>query len=587
MGSTDQVYKIPLLQEGSSQESTIEYTGDGSVCIFGHPASKKHTGNWKSCSLNLVSLFCWYLAFSSIAKNLVSYLTKVLHETNVVAARNVSTWRGTSYLAPLVGAFLADSYLGKYWATLISCTIFVIGMGMLILSAALPLISTGPHSWLSWTDTVSYQYIIVFVGLYMAAIGYGALNPCVASFGADQFDHTDEEERNRKSSFFNWRYFTLNAGSLISGTIIVWVQEHEGWLWGFTIAALFVALGASVFLLGSPVYRYQRIGGSPMTRVFQVIVAAIRNFNKDLPCDFSLLHELPEQSSSIEGSKKLEHTAGLKFFDKAAIVLSSDCESVGLIDTWRLCTVTQVEELKILIRMLPIWATMIFFCTVLDQMSSTFIEQGMVMDKYIGSFEIPAASFQSVDVIAVLVLVPVYDRILVPVFRRFTGMSNGITPLQRMGVSLVLTMLSMVSAALVESKRLQIARAEGLVHREVAVPMSIMWQGPQYFLIGAGEVFTIGLTEFFYEESPDAMRSICLAFSLATYAAGNYLDSFIISLVPVFTARGGNPGWIPDNLNEGHLDRFYWMMAGLSFLNLLAFMFCATSYKSQSATRTP
>ncbi|CAN6312916.1 unnamed protein product [Urochloa humidicola] len=80
------------------------------------------------------------------------------------------------------------------------------------------------------------------------------------------------------------------------------------------------------------------------------------------------------------------------------------------------------------------------------------------------------------------------------------------------------------------------------------------------------------------------MKSICLAFSQTTYAAGNYLGSFIMSLVPVFTARGGNPGWIPDNLNEGHLDRFYWMMAGLSFLNLLAFIFCAMSYKSKRAS---
>jgi len=244
--------------------------------------------------------------------------------------------------------------------------------------------------------------------------------------------------------------------------------------------------------------------------------------------------------------------------------------------------VTQVEELKILIRMLPIWATMLLFSIVLEQMYSTFVEQGMVMDKYIGSFEIPAASFQCVDVITVLVLVPVYERILVPVFRRFTGMAYGITPLQRMGISLVLSMLSMVSAALVESNGLQIAHAIGLVHGEVAVPMSILWQGPQYFLKGAGEVFSVGLQELFYEESPDAMRSVCLAFSFANDSAGYYLSSFIVSLVPVFTARGGgSPGWIPDNLNEGHLDRFYWMTAGLSFLNMLAFIFCAMRYKGK------
>jgi peptide/histidine transporter 3/4 len=44
----------------------------------------------------------------------------------------------------------------------------------------------------------------------------------------------------------------------------VWVQDYEGWLWGFTIAALFVALGAVIFLSGSTLYRFQKIGGSPM-----------------------------------------------------------------------------------------------------------------------------------------------------------------------------------------------------------------------------------------------------------------------------------------------------------------------------------
>lgn len=142
----------------------------------------------------------------------------------------------------------------------------------------------------------------------------------------------------------------------------------------------------------------------------------------------------------------------------------------------------------------------------------------------------------------------------------------------------------MVSAALVEGNRLQIAQAEGLVHRKVAVPMSIVWQGPQYFLLGVALVFSnIGLTEVFYDESPDGMQSLCMAFSLVNMSVGNYLSSFILSLVPVFTARGGSPGWIPDNLNEGHLDRFYLMMAGLSFLNIVVFVLCAMRYKCKKA----
>uniref|UniRef100_A0A0A9DBE5 Uncharacterized protein n=1 Tax=Arundo donax TaxID=35708 RepID=A0A0A9DBE5_ARUDO len=126
MDSTGKFYRSPLLEKDNSQENTMEYTGDGSVCICGYPACKAQTGKWKASSLTIVSSFCMYLAFSSISKNLISYPKKVLHETDVVAARNVSIWQGTSYLTTLVGAFIADSYLGKYWTALIFCTIFII-----------------------------------------------------------------------------------------------------------------------------------------------------------------------------------------------------------------------------------------------------------------------------------------------------------------------------------------------------------------------------------------------------------------------------------------------------------------------------
>ena len=76
-----------------------------------------------------------------------------------------------------------------------------------------------------------------------------------------------------------------------------------------------------------------------------------------------------------------------------------------------------------------------------------------------------------------------------------------LSPLQRCGTGLFLSTLSMVSAALVEGNRLQTVQDRGLVGQNVAAPMSILWQGLQYFLIGAGEVFSlIGLNEFFYEE---------------------------------------------------------------------------------------
>ncbi|KAI0498947.1 hypothetical protein KFK09_019845 [Dendrobium nobile] len=576
-----------LLLEGRLLENGSEglYTGDGSVDINGNPVMKHKTGNWKACPFILGTECCERLAYYGIATNLVTYLTTKLHQGNVSAARNVTTWQGTCYLAPLIGAVLADAYWGRYWTIAVFSTIYFIGMATLTLSASVPQFKPPACVDSECPEATAIQYAVFFLGLYLIALGTGGIKPCVSSFGADQFDDSDSRERVRKGSFFNWFYFSINIGALISSSFLVWVQDNCGWGLGFGIPTLFMGLAIGSFFSGTYLYRFQKPGGSPLTRVCQVVIASIRKWNVKVPLDSSLLYELPDKSSAIEGSRKLEHSDELKFLDKAATLSDFDTKTEGSSNPWTLCTVTQVEELKILVRMFPIWATGIVFSAVYAQMSTMFVEQGMVLDTTIGSFTIPPASLSTFDVISVIVWVPVYDSILVPIVRRITGKERGFSELQRMGIGLFISILAMTAAAFVEIRRLDIAKAEGLVHVKAAVPMSILWQIPQYFLVGAAEIFTfIGQLEFFYDQSPDAMRSLCSALSLMTTALGNYLSSFILTIVTSVTTRGGKPGWIPDNLNEGHLDNFFWLIAGLSFLNMLIYVFCANRYKRKKAT---
>ena len=271
--------------------------------------------------------------------------------------------------------------------------------------------------------------------------------------------------------------------------------------------------------------------------------------------------------------------------DKAAVVSDADIKSGDFSNPWGLCTVTQVEELKILVRMFPIWASGIIFSAVYAQMSSLFVEQGKMMDRTIGSFTVPAASLSSIDIISVVIWVPIYDRVIVPIARKFTGNERGFSELQRMGIGLFVSVLCMSAAAILEIERLELAKELGLVDEDVAVPLSILWQIPQYFMLGAAEVFTfIGQHEFFYEQAPDAMRSLCSALSLLTNSLGNYLSSLILTIVTYITTEGGGVGWIPDNLNAGHLDYFFWLLAGLSVLNMLVYIFFARKYKQKKAS---
>ncbi|CAL4921678.1 unnamed protein product [Urochloa decumbens] len=593
MDEADEGSRLLLQEEGGGGGGDREWlllpqdadliTGDGSVDIKGRPAPKYTTGNWRACFSILGNEFCERLAYYGIARNLVTYLKVNLHLGNLEAARSVTTWQGTCYLTPLIGAILADSYWGKYWTIAVFSSIYFIGLAVLTLSASVPALQPPTCLGTVCPEASLLQYGIFFIGLYMIALGTGGIKPCVSSFGADQFDDTDQAERAKKTSFFNWFYFCISMGSFISGTIIVWIQDNSGWGIGFAIPTISMALAIACFFGASNIYRYQKPGGSPLTRICQVAVAAFRKRHAKLPSDLSLLYEVDGQTSAIAGSRKLEHTNELKFLDRAAIS-SADVKSKPFTDPWKLCTVTQVEELKILVRMFPIWATTIIFSAVYAQNSSLFVEQGMVLDKRLGSFSIPPASLSTFDVISVIIWIPLYDRILVPIARKFTGREKGFSELQRIGIGLVLSILAMVSAALVELKRLEIARSEGLIHEKVDVPMSILWQIPQYFLVGAAEVFTaIGQVDFFYDQGPDAMRSLCSAFALVTVSVGDYVSSIILTLVSYITTQRGDPGWIPDNLNEGHLDRFFWLIAGISFVNFVVFVGCASRYRYKKA----
>ncbi|OVA17671.1 Proton-dependent oligopeptide transporter family [Macleaya cordata] len=551
------------------------YTKDGTTDIHNKPANRKKTGTWKACPFILGNEFCERLAYYGMSTNLVNYLESRLNQGNATAANNVSNWSGTCYATPLLGAFLADAYLGRYWTIASFSIIYVFGMTLLTLSAAVPGLKPSCDSGVC--NPSSSQSAVFFVALYLIALGTGGIKPCVSSFGADQFDDAHEVEKTKKNSYFNWFYFSINVGALIASSLLVWIQMNVGWGLGFGIPAIAMAIAVVSFFSGSRLYRFQKPGGSPLTRICQVLVASFRKSGVKVPSDKSLLHETADGDSAIKGSRKLDHSEGLSFFDKAAVDTETD-HVKGSVNQWRLCTVTQVEELKAIIRLLPIWATGIVFSAVYSQMSTMFVLQGNTMDPHLGRLEIPSASLSIFDTISVLIWVPIYDYLIVPLARKFTGHKNGFTQLQRMGIGLAISIFAMLAAGILEVIRLNMVRRNNYYDLK-HLPMTILWQIPQYFLIGCAEVFTfIGQLEFFYDEAPDAMRSLCSALSLTTISLGNYLSSLLVTIVTHISTRNGELGWIPDNLNRGHIDYFYWVLAVLSAVNFVVYLFISRWY---------
>jgi dipeptide/tripeptide permease len=235
-----------------------------------------------------------------------------------------------------------------------------------------------------------------------------------------------------------------------------------------------------------------------------------------------------------------------RFLDKAAVISDLSLASGCYQSSWSLCTVTEVEELKILIRLLLIWVTGILFGAAISQMHTTFIQQGTVMNTKIGSLSIPPASLYSFEVICVTLWVLFVNKVVVPA-RTYFANGAELTQLQRIGIGRFLMIFAMAMAALLETKRLHSVR--------VGEPLSIVWQLPQYVVIAGAECFSnITQLEFFHGQAPDSMKSTLTAFALLTVALGNYLSSAIITFIARVTKVWHSPGWIPDDLNKGHLD---------------------------------
>lgn len=266
-----------------------------------------------------------------------------------------------------------------------------------------------------------------------------------------------------------------------------------------------------------------------------------------------------------------------RFLDHAAIVRSSAGATTSISwGPWNLCTVTQVEETKILIRMLPIIFSTIFMNTCLAQLQTFSIQQSTTMNTKIMGFKVPGPSVPVIPLLFMFFLIPLYDRFFVPLARRITGIPTGIRHLQRIGVGLVLSAISMAVAGFVETRRKSVAVQHNMVDSTEPLPMSVFWLGFQYAIFGAADMFTlIGLLEFFYAESSAGMKSLSTAISWCSVAFGYFTSTVVVVVVNRVSG-----GWLAsNNLNRDKLNYFYWLLSVISVVNFGFYLVCASWYK--------
>jgi len=610
-----------------------------------HPARRRST-LLSVCPFILGNEFCERLAFYGLSTNMVMYLTRVMGETSGYAAVQLNLFEGTCYLTPILGAWLADSLWGRYFTILVFSIIYFIGMVMLTLSAFIPGLTPPPDLY-----PTGLQSAALYISLYVVALGTGGIKPNVSAFGADQFDEADPADRREKTSFFNWFYFSINLGSLLAVTVIVYIQENISWAVGFAVPAVCMALAVMVFIAGSGRYKHVEPSESSFSRVFKITWAAFRarrraaaaaaaaflpdgdstngsarnslngNGNRvrfdPMPTIYSMGREecepfLPRNNNNSNNN------AGATVTDNQHSNTGNDGNSNGYTSitdddgshaapksslAWMdsalearspggalSFTNQQVEEVKLVIRMLPIFFPTILYWTIYVQMGSFFVVQGAHMDrsvvlpKGLGTFEIPAASLSMINTLAIVGLIPFYDKLLAPALRRA---GRPLTLLKRIGWGLVVCLAAMLCAAYVEWYRLKLFNQGQVIgsttgENDTVVDMSVWWQVPQYLLIGLSEVFTsIGQMEFFYDQAPDVMRSCSMALQLLSVAIGSYLSGAVVWATQVVTSKI-DPfgfGWLPKDINKGRLDLFFLVLGGLMMINILHFVSVSLKYE--------
>ncbi|KAL5228346.1 hypothetical protein ABZP36_016611 [Zizania latifolia] len=535
----------------------------------GCPVERSATGGWVAAALVLGIELCERLSTMGIAVNLVTYLTGTMHLPSTAAANVVTDFMGTSFLLCLLGGFLADSFLGRYLTIAVFAIVQALGTGLLAVSTLLRQLRPPPCGGAAATceQATPAQMGVLYACLYLIALGTGGLKSSVSGFGTDQFDERDERERAAMGLFFNRFFFFISLGTLMAVTVLVYVQDHVGRSWAYGICAGAMLVAVSVFLSGTRRYRYKRSSGSPIVHILQVLVAAARKRGLKQPLSATALYE------DRADHARILHTAQFPCLDRAAVMAGDDDNEMGpdgraAPNPWKLCSVSRVEEVKMLARLMPVWATTILFWTIYAQMITFSVEQATTMNRWVGGFEIPAASLTVFFVGAIMITLAVYDRVFIPLCHTLTG-RQGFTNLEKIGIGLALSIVGMAAAALCEKKRLAVAVAAATTG-SAPLPISVFLLTPQFLLVGAGEAFIYtGQLDFFITRSPKGMKTMSTGLFLTTLSLGFFLSSALVSLVK------GATTWLGDTINRSRLDYFYWLLAVLSAVNLAAYLVCA------------
>ncbi|OMO66765.1 Proton-dependent oligopeptide transporter family [Corchorus olitorius] len=353
----------------------------------------------------------------ALMPSMTLYLKGIFH-MNIASLHNlINYWQAFGNLAPVLAAFLADSYLGRFLTVGLGSIFSLLGMIIMWLTSILPQAKPPPCNQLAHETCKSAttgQMAILITALVLMAIGAGGIRTNSMPFGADQLTNKSEKILE---SYFSWYFAAANLGISLGLTVVVYILQTYGWSIGFGVSAILMSLATLSFYLASPLYIKRKASTSLFTGFAQVVSAAFKNRNLPYPSTRSGYHHGKESDNVVLSEK-------LKFLNKACIIKNAE-HDIGLdglaVDPWKLCTAHKVEELKALFKVLPIWSTTIIMSITGSQHSFPVLQASSVNRHMFGTFSIPPGSMTVLVYGTIVVWLVLYDRVFIPLASKIKG----------------------------------------------------------------------------------------------------------------------------------------------------------------------
>ncbi|XP_019199212.1 PREDICTED: protein NRT1/ PTR FAMILY 2.6-like [Ipomoea nil] len=531
------------------------------------PTAENHKGGWITFPFILVSTGGLMLGGAGWMTNLMVFLINTYHVQKIDAVQISTLIHAFFNLFPVFAAIIADSFLSSFTVIWIFGFTSLLGTIVLTLSTIISALKPPecPEDSSSCTPN-KLQFAVLYAALSLGTVGLGGLRSSISTMGANQF-----RKKKHQGIFFNWYFITSYMSFVIAQTVFVYIEDNVSFKCGFIICVVANSIGLIAFLSGTRFYSCGNPKGSPFTGLARVLVASVHKRNLKISD-----HET-DGGRYFVGDNEEEHrgppSSAFKFLNRAAVKMDGDVDADGLIEKpWRICTVQQVEDLKSLIKMIPVWTTGIILLVPIGALLNLTVVQALTMDRHLGKkFQIPPGSMTVVVLFSCTVFIAVIDRLVYPAWKKLAGKRP--TALQKIGVGHVITLVGMAVSAVVEYKR-RIAAAN-------SEPISVLWLIPPLLFIGVGEAFHYPVTaQFYYQEFPANLKNMATALSAVLIAIALYVASLIIELIRNVTS------WLPNNdIDKGRLDYVYWVLFALGLLNYGYFLACANYYKYQNCEK--